>query len=101
MKQSITQIDFAFIKSDNDKHNAKVLTICESTTGLGYATVVPYKGLHPRALKAITRFLAEYRLQSTIRILQSNGEIAIIELLTETSRQLKNSSHQNANFTTT
>eukprot|EP00971_Amphidinium_carterae_P286922 5696232-Amphidinium_carterae.3 len=56
-KQSITQIDYAFIKSDNDKHNATILTICESTKGLGYATVVDYKGLHPRAIKAIMRFI--------------------------------------------
>eukprot|EP00971_Amphidinium_carterae_P174426 3457767-Amphidinium_carterae.1 len=42
-KQSITQIDYAFLKSDNGKHNATVFTLCESTTGLGYATVVPYK----------------------------------------------------------
>eukprot|EP00971_Amphidinium_carterae_P346575 6488137-Amphidinium_carterae.2 len=60
-KQSITQIDYAFIKGDNDKHNATVLTICESTTGLGYATVVDYKGLHPRAIKAIMRFLVAMR----------------------------------------
>eukprot|EP00971_Amphidinium_carterae_P017447 344026-Amphidinium_carterae.1 len=45
-KQSITQIDYVFIKCDNDNLNAIVLTICESTTGLGYATVVPYKGVN-------------------------------------------------------
>eukprot|EP00971_Amphidinium_carterae_P147634 2926253-Amphidinium_carterae.2 len=39
-KQSITQIDHASPKSDNDNHNVTVLTMCESTTGLGYATVV-------------------------------------------------------------
>eukprot|EP00971_Amphidinium_carterae_P148697 2948392-Amphidinium_carterae.1 len=60
--------------------------ICESTTGLGYATVVDYKGLHPRAIKAITRFIVENGLQSTI--LQSDGENAILELLTEIRRQL-------------
>eukprot|EP00971_Amphidinium_carterae_P291284 5783322-Amphidinium_carterae.1 len=42
-KQSITQIDYAYLRSDNDNHFATVLTICESITGLGYATVVPYK----------------------------------------------------------
>eukprot|EP00971_Amphidinium_carterae_P110018 2179228-Amphidinium_carterae.1 len=47
-KQSITQVDDAFLKSDNDKHNSTVLTMCESTTGLGYATVVPYKGINAR-----------------------------------------------------
>eukprot|EP00971_Amphidinium_carterae_P124608 2468407-Amphidinium_carterae.1 len=85
-KQSITQIDYAFIKNDNDKYNATVLRICESTKGLGYATVVDYKGLHPRAIKAIMRFLIENGLQSTI--LQSDGEKAILELLIEIMRQL-------------
>eukprot|EP00971_Amphidinium_carterae_P230905 4581956-Amphidinium_carterae.3 len=37
-KQSITRIDYAFLKNDNAKHNATVLTICGSITGLGYAT---------------------------------------------------------------
>eukprot|EP00971_Amphidinium_carterae_P127518 2526631-Amphidinium_carterae.1 len=42
-KQRITQIDYAFLKSDNDRHHAKVLTMFKSTTGLGHATMVPYK----------------------------------------------------------
>eukprot|EP00971_Amphidinium_carterae_P191581 3801657-Amphidinium_carterae.1 len=51
-KQSITQIDYAFLKSDSDRHNATVLPMCESTTGPGNATMVPYKGIDAEALKA-------------------------------------------------
>eukprot|EP00971_Amphidinium_carterae_P164678 3264733-Amphidinium_carterae.9 len=53
-KQSIRQIDCAFLnldlKNDNNKHNATVLTMCESTSGLGHATIVPYKGINHEAL---------------------------------------------------
>eukprot|EP00971_Amphidinium_carterae_P324168 6442012-Amphidinium_carterae.9 len=45
----ITQIDSAFLKSDNDRHNATIIVqclvcaaMCESTTGRGHATMVPY-----------------------------------------------------------
>eukprot|EP00971_Amphidinium_carterae_P018024 355373-Amphidinium_carterae.2 len=38
-KQNITQIDYVFLMSDNNKHNATALTMCESTTGLGHATI--------------------------------------------------------------
>eukprot|EP00971_Amphidinium_carterae_P311130 6183189-Amphidinium_carterae.1 len=65
-KQSITQIDFVFLKSDNDKHNATVLTMCESTTRLGHATMVHYKGINAEALKAIAQFIVENGLQTTI-----------------------------------
>eukprot|EP00971_Amphidinium_carterae_P258380 5128359-Amphidinium_carterae.1 len=58
-------------QSDKTKHN----------TGLGYATVVPYKGINTEAPKAITRFIVENGLQTTI--LQSDGENAIIELLSQ------------------
>eukprot|EP00971_Amphidinium_carterae_P119270 2362450-Amphidinium_carterae.2 len=36
-----------------------VLTICESTTGRGHATMVPCKETNPEAVKAITRFIVE------------------------------------------
>eukprot|EP00971_Amphidinium_carterae_P226072 4484033-Amphidinium_carterae.3 len=36
-KQSITQVDYACMKSDNDKHNSTVHTMSGSSTGLGYA----------------------------------------------------------------
>eukprot|EP00971_Amphidinium_carterae_P020453 402951-Amphidinium_carterae.3 len=63
--------------------------MCESTIGLRYETVVPYKGINAEALKgvkAITRFIVENGLQTTI--LQSDGEPAILELLMELARQL-------------
>eukprot|EP00971_Amphidinium_carterae_P103742 2054261-Amphidinium_carterae.1 len=53
------------------KHNATMLTMCESTTGLGHAMMVPYKGTNVEAIKAITRFIVENGLQTTI--LQSDG----------------------------
>eukprot|EP00971_Amphidinium_carterae_P308259 6126234-Amphidinium_carterae.1 len=31
--------------------------MCESITGLGYATVVPYKGVNTEAVKAILRIV--------------------------------------------
>eukprot|EP00971_Amphidinium_carterae_P024612 485400-Amphidinium_carterae.1 len=77
-KQSTTRIDYAYLRSDSDKHYATVLTMCESITGLGYATVVPYKGVNTEAVKAILRVILENGLQSTI--LQSDGENAIKEL---------------------
>eukprot|EP00971_Amphidinium_carterae_P258016 5121261-Amphidinium_carterae.3 len=40
--QKITEIDYAFFKSANDRYKATVLTMCESTTGLGHSTMVPY-----------------------------------------------------------
>eukprot|EP00971_Amphidinium_carterae_P008655 170267-Amphidinium_carterae.3 len=62
-----------------------LLMMCESTTGLGHATMVPYK--------AITRFIVENGLQTTI--LQSDGDPAILEpliqeleLLSEMGRRL-------------
>eukprot|EP00971_Amphidinium_carterae_P174128 3451458-Amphidinium_carterae.2 len=71
--------------------------MCESTTGLGYATV-PYKGINPIAVKAITRFIVEDGLQTTI--LQSDGESAILELLsvvlTKLGRQLPHVNLQTA-----
>eukprot|EP00971_Amphidinium_carterae_P318689 6334590-Amphidinium_carterae.1 len=85
-KQIITHIDHRFLKSDNDKQNSTVLTICESTTGLGCAMVVPYKGNNAETLETITRFIVENGLQTTI--LQSDGEPAILEILTELGRQL-------------
>eukprot|EP00971_Amphidinium_carterae_P122949 2433662-Amphidinium_carterae.1 len=84
-KQSITQIDYAYLRSDNNKHYATVLTMFESITGLGYATVVPYKGVNTEAVKAILRFIVENGLQSTI---QSDGENAIKELQSEITRTL-------------
>eukprot|EP00971_Amphidinium_carterae_P059946 1185924-Amphidinium_carterae.1 len=38
-------IDYAYIKCDNDKHKATVLTMCGSTTGLGFTTVQPKNGI--------------------------------------------------------
>eukprot|EP00971_Amphidinium_carterae_P282806 5614602-Amphidinium_carterae.5 len=72
-KQSIAQIDYAFLKSDNDKHSTTVLTMCESTTGLGHATIVPYRGINTEAIKAITKFIEEtdYKPQSHNREKQS------------------------------
>eukprot|EP00971_Amphidinium_carterae_P017936 353412-Amphidinium_carterae.1 len=87
-KQSITQIDNAYLRSDNDKHYARILTMCESITGLGYATAVPYKGVNTEAVKAIVRFIVENGLQSTI--LQSDGENAIKDLQAENARQIPN-----------
>eukprot|EP00971_Amphidinium_carterae_P098861 1955115-Amphidinium_carterae.1 len=49
--------------------------MCESITGLGHATVVPYKGINQDAVRALVRFIVENGLQSTI--LQSDGEPAI------------------------
>eukprot|EP00971_Amphidinium_carterae_P066850 1323989-Amphidinium_carterae.1 len=48
--------------------------------------MVPHKGINTEATKAITRFIVENRLQTAI--LQSNGEPAILEPLTELGRQL-------------
>eukprot|EP00971_Amphidinium_carterae_P350920 6491808-Amphidinium_carterae.1 len=58
--------------------------MCESITGLGYATIVPYKGINT----AIVRFIVENGLQSTI--LQSDGENAIKDLQAEIRRQIPN-----------
>eukprot|EP00971_Amphidinium_carterae_P335753 6471763-Amphidinium_carterae.2 len=86
-KQSITQIDYAFIKSDTDTQRrcSDNLRI-DNRTWLGYATVVPYKGINAEALKAKTPFIIENGLKSTIQ--QSDGEPASVELLTELARQL-------------
>eukprot|EP00971_Amphidinium_carterae_P260498 5168360-Amphidinium_carterae.1 len=68
-----------------------------SSTGLGYAlyeTVVPYKGINAKALKAITRCIVENRLQTTI--LRSDGEPATLELLTEIGRHLPDVKMQTA-----
>eukprot|EP00971_Amphidinium_carterae_P207315 4113292-Amphidinium_carterae.1 len=62
--------------------------MCESITGLGYATVVPYKGINAEAFRALLRFIVENGLQSTI--LQSNGENAIKDLQNEITRQTPN-----------
>eukprot|EP00971_Amphidinium_carterae_P157350 3119289-Amphidinium_carterae.1 len=43
--------------SDNDKHYAPILTM------LGYATIVPYKGVNTEAVEAILRFIVENGLQ--------------------------------------
>eukprot|EP00971_Amphidinium_carterae_P050611 996625-Amphidinium_carterae.2 len=81
-------MDYAYLRSDNDKHYATVRTMCESITGLGYATVVRYKGINTEAVKAIVRFIVENGLQSTI--LQSDGENAIKDLQAEITRQIPN-----------
>eukprot|EP00971_Amphidinium_carterae_P225483 4472448-Amphidinium_carterae.1 len=62
--------------------------MCESITGLGYATVVPYKGVNTEAVGAIVRFILENGLQSTI--LQSDCENAIKDLQNEITRQIPN-----------
>eukprot|EP00971_Amphidinium_carterae_P040916 803642-Amphidinium_carterae.1 len=62
--------------------------MCESTTGLGYATVVPYKGVNAEAVRALLRFIVENGPQSTI--LQSDGENAIKDLQNEITRQIPN-----------
>eukprot|EP00971_Amphidinium_carterae_P206302 4093762-Amphidinium_carterae.1 len=62
--------------------------MCESITGLGHATVVPYKGINADAVRAIVRFIVENGLQSTI--LQSDGEPAIKDLQNEIVRQIPN-----------
>eukprot|EP00971_Amphidinium_carterae_P148579 2945823-Amphidinium_carterae.1 len=88
-KQSITQIDYAYLRSDNNNnHYATILTMCESITGLGYATVVPYKGVNTEAVKTIVRFIVENGLRSTM--LQSDGENAIKDLQSEIARQIPN-----------
>eukprot|EP00971_Amphidinium_carterae_P184527 3663285-Amphidinium_carterae.2 len=62
--------------------------MCESITGLGYATVAPYKGVNTEAVKAIVRFIVENGLQSTM--LQSDGENAMKDLQSEITRQVPN-----------
>eukprot|EP00971_Amphidinium_carterae_P003745 74156-Amphidinium_carterae.1 len=65
--------------------------MCESITGLGYATIVPYKGINTEAVRALLlllRFIVENGLQSTI--LQSDGENAIKDLQNEITRQIPN-----------
>eukprot|EP00971_Amphidinium_carterae_P300865 5977986-Amphidinium_carterae.1 len=57
---TIRKIDYAFVKSDNDRKNATVLTMCESTTGLERAMMVPYKGTDPDAVKGSKRSNAFY-----------------------------------------
>eukprot|EP00971_Amphidinium_carterae_P211728 4201355-Amphidinium_carterae.2 len=65
-EQSSTHIDYAFIKGDNDAYKATVLTMCETTTALGYATVVQKKGAVYDAIQAIKSFIVENGLQTTI-----------------------------------
>eukprot|EP00971_Amphidinium_carterae_P232338 4610321-Amphidinium_carterae.1 len=61
LKQTIAQNDYAFLKSDNDRHNATVLMMCESTKGLGYATTVPYKGIN----QEVTKPMDDYKNDTT------------------------------------
>eukprot|EP00971_Amphidinium_carterae_P096806 1916101-Amphidinium_carterae.2 len=63
-KQNITQIDYAVLESDNDKHNATVLTIMVCANPLQVlATMVPYKGRNQEAVKAITLWKTVYKRQ--------------------------------------
>eukprot|EP00971_Amphidinium_carterae_P126728 2510690-Amphidinium_carterae.2 len=87
-KQSITQIDYAFLMSDNDRHNATVLTMRKSTTGLGHATMVPYK------IKGSTKKRQQrsrdslWRMDYKPQCNQMENEQSLHELLTELGRQL-------------
>eukprot|EP00971_Amphidinium_carterae_P169845 3364999-Amphidinium_carterae.1 len=51
--------DYAYIRGDSDKYKARILTMCETKTGLGFATVVPRKGAICDFIKAIKRVVVE------------------------------------------
>eukprot|EP00971_Amphidinium_carterae_P188736 3746350-Amphidinium_carterae.2 len=62
--------DYAFIKGHKHPYKATVLTMCETTTGLGYAAVVQKKPAVYDAIQAIKKFIVENGLQdytTTIR----------------------------------
>eukprot|EP00971_Amphidinium_carterae_P163255 3236840-Amphidinium_carterae.1 len=85
-EQSVTQIDYVFIRGDNEQCRPTVLTMCVTTTGVGHATVVQRTGLSlsqeqitmPYKRSRLKRFIVESGLQITI--IQSDSEPSIIEL---------------------
>eukprot|EP00971_Amphidinium_carterae_P228003 4522488-Amphidinium_carterae.2 len=84
-KQSITQIDYAFLKSDNDNHNATMLTICESIAGLGFARVVYRKGATKDALKAVTRFI-DYAAYAFLKSENDNRNATVLSICDSITR---------------